>query len=54
MANGEKVRFSIAPQNIPHLLGIDLYALRGIIKFDSNDPLEMIKELLTKDYELLN
>lgn len=54
LANGEKVRFSIAPQNIPHLLGIDLYALRGIIKFDSSDPLEMIKELLTKDYELLN
>ena len=52
LANGEKVRFSIAPQNIPHLLGIDLYSLRGIIKFDSDETLEMIKELSTKDYEL--
>ena len=52
LASGERVKFSIAPQNIPHLLGIDLYSLRGIIKFDSEEPLEMIKELSTKDYEL--
>lgn len=53
LANGEKVKFSITPQNIPHLLGIDLYALRGVINFSSTEPLEMIKELLSKDYELL-
>lgn len=53
LANGEKVKFSIAPQNIPHLLGINLYSLKGIINFTSTDPLEMIKELLNKDYELL-
>ena len=54
LSNGEKVKFSIAPQNVPHLLGIDLYSLRGIINLTSNEPLEMIKELATKDYELYN
>lgn len=54
LSNGEKVKFSIAPQNVPHLLGIDLYSLRGIINLTSSDPLEMIKELLSRDYELYN
>ena len=46
LANGEKVKFSITPQNIPHLLGINLYSLKGLINFSSTEPLEMIKELL--------
>ena len=33
LANGEKVKFSIAPQNLAHLLGINLYAIKDIIKF---------------------
>lgn len=53
LASGERVKFSIVPQSLPHLLGIDLSVLRGHIKFECEDHLGMLKELKYKDYDLL-
>lgn len=54
LANGEKIKYSITPSSVPHLLGIDLYALKGIINLSGGDLLSMLKELLDRSYELHN
>jgi hypothetical protein len=54
LANGEKVKYTISPANIPHLLGIDLFALKDIIKLEGEDLVSRLKDLETKAYELSN
>lgn len=54
LANGERVKYAITPASVPHLLGIDLYALKGIINLSGGDLLSMLKELLERSYELNN
>lgn len=54
LSNGEKVKYSITPASVPHLLGINLYTLKGIINLSGEDLLSMLKELLDRSYELHN
>lgn len=54
LANGEKIKYTINPANVPHLLGIDIYALRGIINLRNDSLLSMLKELYESSYELYN
>jgi len=52
LGNGEKLRYSITPVNLPHLLGLNLYNLKKHITFKSEDTLSMIKEAYERYYEI--
>ena len=48
LANGDRIKQVINPANVPHLLGIDIYALKGIINFNGDNAIEMLKDLLDR------
>ena len=54
LANGEKVTYMITPSSVPHLLGIDIYALKSVINLEGEDLVSMMKDLQAKTYELCN
>jgi len=54
LANGERVKYSITPINIPHLLGINLTPIKNVMTFNSDNTLSLLKELCDRSYELYN
>jgi len=52
LANGDRIKYVINPASVPHLLGIDIYALKGIINLKGDNAIEMLKDLEIRAYEL--
>lgn len=52
LGNGEKVKYSINPVNLPHLLGLNLYNLKKYITFKSEDSIEIMYEVCERYYEV--
>ena len=52
LSNGKALEFKFKPQNIPHLLGIDIIALRNANFLRTTKPLDMLEELIER-YDVL-
>lgn len=48
LSNGQILEFMFKPENIPHLLGINISALRNSKILSSNKPLDMLEELIQR------
>lgn len=48
LSNGQVLEFMFKPQNIPHLLGIDIVALRNANFLRATKPLDMLEELIER------
>lgn len=48
LSNGQVLEFSFKPQNIPHLLGIDIGVLKNSKILNSTKPLDMLEELINR------
>ena len=52
LSNGKTLEFMFKPQNIPHLLGIDVAYLRKINLLKANKPFDMLEELIER-YDII-
>ncbi len=52
LANGEKLSFEVMPQNVPHLLGINLDYLRATNMFKNKEAFLLLKEFLESSYSV--
>lgn len=48
LSNGQILEFMFKPENIPHLLGINISVLRNSRILSSNKPLDMLEELIQR------
>ena len=54
LANGEMIRYSITPNNVAHLLGVDLDYLRQTKKYKNLDNFELLQDLCESNYQQIN
>lgn len=54
LGNGEQIRYYITPNNVAHLLGINLDYLRQTKKYRCTDNFELLQELCESNYQQLN
>ena len=54
LGNGEQIRYYITPNNVAHLLGVNLDYLRQTKKYRCTDNFELLQELCESNYQQLN
>ena len=54
LGNGEKIKYQLTPQSIPHLLGINLEVIKTLPNFSSENTYDLLEEVLENPYKLYN
>lgn len=54
LGNGEQIRYYITPNNVAHLLGVNLDYLRQTKKYRCTDNFELLQELCESTYQQIN
>ena len=52
LGNGEKVKYSINPNNLPHLLGVNLDVIRTLYNYHNKENFELLKEVCSDAFKL--
>lgn len=52
LGNGEKVKYSINPDNLPHLLGVNLDFVKTLYNYHNKESYELLKEVCSDAFKL--
>ena len=52
LGNGEKVKYNINPDNLPHLLGVNLDFIKTLYNYHNKESFELLKEVCSDAFKL--